>query len=176
MTHLAMWKAMCKKKILTPQEELFKAINTNNAERVRKAIKKGADLELKNWDKRTPLESVKHLEVLKALVAGGVDLNSQDHYKKTILHRAVLLNNPNILRYLLTQDIDFNACDRYGRTALHYAVEHNTQQGILNELLTVSDLMVTDFRKRTPLHLAIERGKLSDVKVIVKSFQAKGRS
>jgi len=175
MKHLSIWKAKRTKRN-TPQEELFKAIDSNNADKATWAIKMGANVELKNWDKRTPLESVKHLEVLKALVAGGVDLSSQDHLKKTILHRAILLRNPRIIKYLLTQDIDFNACDKYGRTALHYAVEHNSSNNIIKELLKVCDLMPTDFKSRTPLHLAIEKGKLNNVKLLVKAYQEKGQS
>jgi len=173
MKHLSIWKAKRTKRN-TPQEELFKAIDSNNADKVTWAIKMGANVELKNWDKRTPLGSVKHLEVLKALVAGGVDLRSKDHYEKTILHRALLLRNPRMIKYLLKQDIDFNACDKYGRTVLHCAVEHNANNNIFKELLKVCDLMPTDFKRRTPLHLAIEKGKLNNVKLIVKACQEKG--
>lgn len=61
------------------------------------------------------------LEVVRALVEAGADLNREDGDGWTPLHAAVHGNRVEIVRYLLDNRADTTICKRYGRTAAETA-------------------------------------------------------
>ena len=74
-------------------------------------IKKGADVNMKTLDERTPLMCAArggHLDVVKALIALGADVNAKTIYGHTALMEAAEKGNLGIVKALLDKGADVN--------------------------------------------------------------------
>lgn len=61
------------------------------------------------------------LDLVRALLDGGVDVNALSRHGDTALHRAVMYGRVDIVRLLLERGADVNAEDGDGRTPLSFA-------------------------------------------------------
>ena len=89
-------------------------------------ISKGADVNAKDKDERTPLHLAAqygHTEIVELLLKKeSIDVNAKNKYGQTPLHHAAWEDHTAIVELLLKKkSIDVNAKDEYDQTPLHSA-------------------------------------------------------
>jgi len=108
-------------------KDFLDAVNTGRASLVRELMSKGANIEIRDDQGKTPLliaASKGHLEVVQVLIEVGCDLKAKDHHKQNALHKAILGNSKNIVCVLLdTKTVEYDLKDDQGKSPLDYAKE-----------------------------------------------------
>jgi len=159
-------------------KSLLRAATTGDVERVRHLLLKGANVNAKNKDGRTPLHRAAeegHNELSEILITNGVDVNAQDNFGETPLHFAAVKDHKDIAELLLTNGASVDAKNNVGRTPLHYAagagyaygtgVSHDSiVQLLLNKGANIN---VTDKWGWTPLHYAVQHRHKSAVEILI---------
>lgn len=64
-----------------------------------------------------------NIEMVKALVERGVDVNEKSEDGKTAAHYATIGGNFDVLKFLTEHGVDVNVVDRYNLRAIHYAIK-----------------------------------------------------
>lgn len=108
------------------REELFKAINNGNLEKVKHLVESGADIEETDCCEFTALlEAVyhNHLDVAKFLVEKGANINTKTKIGKTILRIAVYNNNLEMVKLLVESGVDIETKNNNKQTALNMAIK-----------------------------------------------------
>lgn len=119
---------------------LLSAINkTHDPDWVEKIINKGADVNFKDNEGRTPIMyavlNKNNLNIVKILINAGANVNVKDKNGTTPLMGAVSKNNNiNIIKTLIDAGANINAKDKNGFTPLKYA-KANTNDKKVIELL-----------------------------------------
>lgn len=118
----------------------FDALNTaiysrsNNFELIKFLFEKGADINTKTKRSgNTPLHHASELgriDVLKWLMAQGVDVNLMNNYTETPLHKAADQGHVNILKLLLHKGAKINEQTRRGITPLDNAIFRKRNKAI----------------------------------------------
>ena len=121
-------------------KRLWDAALSGTAADVRKAIKKGANVNVRDCGGVTPLMQAAwkntDIDVLKVLLEAGADVNAQTKDGWTALMWAARGNaNPDVLKLLLNAGADINARNNNGDTALMCAARDNTTIDVLKVLL-----------------------------------------
>ena len=62
-------------------------------------------------------------DIMKALLAAGVDIESRNNWSHTSLHQAIISNRPGSFGILLEKDANINAVDAKSMTPLHWATK-----------------------------------------------------
>lgn len=107
-------------------EQLLTAAASGDAEAVREAVTEGAELEVRNAQKRTALllaASEDHVEVAQILVAAGADPNALDFQHDTPWLVTGVTGSVAMLRALLPAKPDLTIRNRYGGISLIPACE-----------------------------------------------------
>ena len=124
---------------------LFKAATEGNIKGIKQLIADGADVNAKNRDGTTPLQTAAirgHKEFLQLLIANGADVNAKNEDRMTPLHCAAIGTSLNYLsrggRYgvdhkeiaelLISAGADVNAQDEDGETPVDIAIMSNQPQ------------------------------------------------
>jgi cytohesin len=124
---------------------LFKAATEGNIKGIKQLIADGADVNAKNRDGTTPLQTAAirgHKEFLQLLIANGADVNAKNEDGMTPLHCAAIGTSLNYLsrggRYgvdqkevaelLISAGADVNAQDEDGETPVDIAIMSNQPQ------------------------------------------------
>ena len=117
-----------------------------------------------------------NLDVVRAALARGVDVNEKDHHK-TGLMMAVRHNKHSIARLLLEQPtLDLNATDHIERTALHHAAgamlsSSGNAEGVrlllADPRLNISNANKTDTFGKTPVMVAMQRNQINVLRELV---------
>lgn len=141
---------------------LQQSIIDNDLDRLRKLIKKGADINFRGDLLFPPLHYAlskdrQHMALL--LMHEGADINLQDASGKTPLHIAVEQAQETLVLTLLKLQANPNIADNHGKTALHYL--STAKPEIINMLAQHgADLNAADALGQTPLHVFVEREKI----------------
>ncbi|WP_072682356.1 ankyrin repeat domain-containing protein [Arcobacter sp. LA11] len=127
-----------KPKINYPKKDgktvLFDLVIQNNIELIKLVVNAGADLNVIDNDKNTPLsymiddglkithqkEKESFLERLVFLLKFRIDVNTIDKEGRTIFHKSVMANDLEVVEKLLTKKTNLDIKDKQGRTALHH--------------------------------------------------------
>ena len=108
---------------------LHKAAREGDADRVRKLLDAGADVDVRNANKGrlqyTPLHWAAfngHLEIAEILISRGADLDAEDPTYSTPLYLAVEWGHPKVVEFLISKGAEVNVKSSWsGYTPLHRA-------------------------------------------------------
>ncbi|USP82278.1 hypothetical protein yc1106_09552 [Curvularia clavata] len=140
--HRAVW--------LGSETEIFKLL-----------LKKGAKLESRDKDGRTPLYLAAELEkerIVSFLIDAGADITTKDSACRTLLHAACSSNMERLVRKLLHMELDIRAKDKFKTTMLHVLARDN----LFREYRPLFRLLISEgveveaknCHGSTPLHMA----------------------
>ena len=109
--------------------DLHKAAREGDADRVRKLLDAGADVNVRNTNKGhlqyTPLHWAAyygHLEITEILISRGADLDAEDPDYATPLYLAAEQGHPKVVEFLISKGAEVNVkSSRWGYTPLHRA-------------------------------------------------------
>jgi len=108
-----------------------------------------------------------HELIVQFLIEHGVDLSFRDSSGYTVLHRAVLGSQLEILELLLDTEADRSARDNEGKTALHLAAEQGEDE-IAKVLSGISKLKnLQDGSGWTALHWAVVNEDVITVRILL---------
>lgn len=144
--------------IVNPLWKLFEALIANDAPRVRAAIARGADVNARDPDGRTPLfETVLHWKdpttVAELLLDHGASLRVRDKDGQTPLHAAAMFGEEAHLRLFLERGAEINARDARARTPLLCAADLGRIHATAFLVSRGADVSICDHHGRTPLAL-----------------------
>lgn len=109
-----------------------------------------------------------HENIVRILLANGVDPNERDANKDGALHHASIMGHKRILVLLLQSGADINMADKTGRTLLHYAAENDIRAQIAYGA-NVMARTPESYRGDTPLHTATQAGNFGVTKVLLEN-------
>ena len=138
-----------------------------NLDVARLFIEKGADVNIKNFWKKTPLyRAVEEGNVNKAnlLLDNGGDVDDVDGALVSLLMKAVCLNYNEMAYMLLEKGADVNAKDSYNRRALSFVSDVDVSKEIIARGALVN---YKDVWKNTPLINAVEGNRIEIVKLFI---------
>jgi len=104
---------------------------------------------------------------LRTYFRDGKSANRVDRYKNTLLHYAIMKDQPVIVRTLLKETVFVNAKNTNGDTPLHLACEIGNPVVVTSLLKKGAAINMNGFEKRTPLHNAVKEGHPEVVKVLL---------
>ena len=109
-----------------------------------------------------------NLNLVRDLITLGADLDWQDKFGNTALHRCVNSNHPDIARMLIDAGADVNMQDdKRGQTALHECVNSN-HLDIARMLIDAgADVNIQDRGGSTALHRCAEQNRPEIVKMLI---------
>jgi ankyrin repeat protein len=108
-----------------------------------------------------------HLQNLLLLTEKGANVNAKDKDKRTPLHLATKEGHLDIVQYLIERRADENAKDRLGRTALHLSARNGHLQIVQCLIEKGADVIAEDKSGLTALHLSSENGHLQIVQYLI---------
>jgi len=151
-------------------EELFNctalhyAVFHNRSDVVLLLCEKGADLNVQNKHGLTPVlcaADKNFTSLVRTLVKFGANLKVTDNQGFSLLHKAVLSSNLDLVQFLLGCTspegellLDINAVSDEGFTPLHQAALHGHNKIIKLLLANGASVSCVSRQKATPLHLA----------------------
>ncbi|MFI7005224.1 ankyrin repeat domain-containing protein [Streptomyces sp. NPDC050145] len=124
--------------------DLLRAARSGDADAVRTAVERGADLETRDGDERTALllaASGDHVAAAKALVDAGADPDALDGQHDTPWLVTGVTGSAAMARTLAQADPDYTIVNRYGGTSLIPAGEHG-HVDYIREVTTNPDIDV----------------------------------
>lgn len=152
-----------------PQSQLLDAIKKRSLSEVSNAIKNGADINIQDERKRSPLYYAAYLgynDIVKYLIKKHADINKPNNEEKTPLYVAAQNGHLDIVKLLVKCDADINKTTNYGFTPLHIAAL-NDHLNIVEYLVECgADVNKTD-NKGTSLAVAAYNGHLNIVKYLI---------
>ncbi len=159
------------------------AAEMGNPESAGVLLDKGADVNARNLEGKTPLdlclafrESRDHAETAFFLIRRGArrmpnspweylfqlvpgkKWNTRFSYGNTAMHLAASRGHLGILKYLLEQEADPNLRNNPGSTPLHEAVRANELEAVQILIDAGGEVNATDYNQNTPLHTALSPG------------------
>ena len=154
---------------------LLSGSREGDIDRVRDALKNGADVDYvdhREKENGTPLMRASrkgHLEIVKALIAAGANVNIQ-HNGRTALIYAIWLGHLKIVKVLIVAGADVNHQDNVARTALIYASESGYLEIAKALIAAGANVNIKDGMGDTALMRASESsGHLEIAKVLIES-------
>ncbi len=155
------------------------AISGDNTSAIIKRLHQdGADLEVENYEKETPLKRAQKknnqaaIDTLKEL---GAQDDQTDEHGNTPLHRAAQQGNVEEVTKLITEGAAVNSKNKVGDTPLHLAAT-NGHASVIQALAinTQLELQVANAENKTALHLAAQAGKQEAVIKLLELANIKG--
>ena len=154
---------------------LHAAIENGNIEMVQFLLDRGAKVNIRDFQKRTPLMMMDEdatPELLQLMIRYGAKMSLADKEGNTLLMHFAEYNQPEILRYLLTAGIPINAKNKDGETALMIAADSDQVETVRALLDAGADANLADNENEA----AIEKTSNAEVKSLLISFGAVAKS
>jgi len=155
-------------------EELLKAAEKGDVDRVRELLRRGANPNTRGKDGITPLHLAAHhgyVGIARLLLEHGADVNARDKDGYTPLHWTAFYGKYDVARHdvarlLLNRGADVDARDRYDSTPLHLAAFVGSLDVVKLLLECGADVNARDRYGKTPLDMAREWGHMEVARVI----------
>ena len=110
---------------------------------------------------------MRQLENIKVLLEYGADINLEDYYRRTPLLCGITCGNSTIVRYLLSKKADVNQRILVShRTHLHIALEMGLVEISLILIANNANLNCSDHKGVYPIHIAAENGNLAVLRIL----------
>lgn len=125
-------------------KQLLQATENRDVIAVRKYIEEGADINIQDRNKRTPIMIATYnrdAEMVNVLIEAGADVNIQDDNRANPFLHAGAMGYLEIIRLLVKAGADTTLTNRYGGVALIPACERGHVE-VVQELLTTTDIDV----------------------------------
>ena len=160
-------------------EALIKEASSGDVKTVETFLNLGADVNVQNHKKQTPLHLATHREdyaIVKLLLENGAYVDAQDSYGQTALHKAFYHCETNLemVKILLKHHANVNQQTKRLETPLHLACYYFASPSIVEILLeNGASINARDERGSTPLHIAAKgfngaADKLEILKILLK--------
>ena len=150
---------------------IFFPTNFKNGEKyVELLIKYGANINLVNCDKDTPLHiaiSFNKLNIIKLLLVNKADLTIKNNKGETPLDIAFIYNQIDNMIELIRNGANPNIQNDHGKTPLHLAINNNRIDFLKVLLENRANPDVQNNKKETPLHIATSYNKLDIIKLLL---------
>jgi ankyrin repeat protein len=130
---------------------LMEGAREGDVDKVREALKNGADIASRDGDKSTPLHwSVfnGHLEEVKELLIWGANPNTTDMFGRTPLHVAAFSGDVKVTQALLERNAEVNIMDNSNSTPLNHA--------LLSCSLEIVEILKTHIKSQEKPKVSIE--------------------
>ena len=114
--------------------QVLDAVLRRDLQLLRKVVERGANVDIRDRDQRTPLGQAvtdNNLEIVRFLVEHGADVNARDAEGWTTLHFAAQEHHVEIASLLLERGAQVDAKDVFGSTPLWRAVYASKGRGEL---------------------------------------------
>lgn len=138
-------------------DSLLEAVEQNNCLSAALLIKKGADVNAKTDDGRTPLHRAAEnnaAETAAVLIQHGADVNAKTDDGRTPLYLAAGNNVAEVVALLIQHGADVNVKTNHGRTPLHWAAWHDAAAAATVLIQLGADVNAKDEYGVTPLRWA----------------------
>lgn len=109
------------------------------------------------------------LEIIKALINAGDDVNKSDNYGVTPLMAAIEKDYNAITFFLLDHGADVNSCDRFGNTPLIYAITKGRKTIVKKLIALGADVNKCNNENCSPLLFASRNNSISIVKILLQN-------
>ncbi|KAL8820486.1 MAG: hypothetical protein Q9191_007508 [Dirinaria sp. TL-2023a] len=118
-----------------------------------------ADINCEAGDRESPLHKLLSrtnvpLDLLKAFIARGADVNKEDKASEQPLYEAAMYGETDAIKLIIDQVKDIDDTNNYGRTALHAAAWAGHKETVQLLLQQGADINRKDNHERTPLFFA----------------------
>jgi ankyrin repeat protein len=154
-----------------PQEEIFKAAEEGNLDRVQELVEKNPELvKTTDAEDETALHKAAaagHAAIVEFLLSEGADIDAWNNAHQNPLLHAAYYGKAPVVKLLLDKGANFKERDRYGRTVLHYPVRAGHRDVVEILVAKGMDITAEDGMGLSPLHFAIEGGRTGMVEVFI---------
>jgi ankyrin repeat protein len=133
---------------------LHNAVEAWNLDVVQLLIQRGANVNVFDYGKRTPLHYVGGVEIATLLLNAGADLEAPDCDGVTPLHKATSMYTTGVVKLLLEKGASATAINNNKMTPLHYA-ELKTAVGLLVKF--GADINAVDIDGNSSLHHCVTK-------------------
>ncbi len=142
------------------------ALTMGHLEVARFLLEHGANVDAKDWQGYTPLQSFsRDVEVMRLLLDFGADANVRNLASWALLHNAACNGDYELTRILLQHNADVNVKGFMDLTPLHYASEEGHVE-VVRLLIEHGANIAQDTPFGTPLHMASRQGMLEVVRLL----------
>ena len=144
---------------------LHNAAKIGFKELVQQLIKDGANVAIRDSEKRTPLHYATTKEVAALLM---LNIDARDQSGNTPLYLAVKDNRPEMVSFLIANGAQVNVKNNYGWTPLDIAVSKNMHN--INQLPTFEpgeEIKIQDNHRKTPRNIAVEMSLRDTVALLI---------
>lgn len=152
----------------SPSKKLFSAVMFGDAAQIKELAAAGADVNSRENDRpviawASQNESV---EVVKALIESGADVNAVDGIGHTALMRAVETNQLAIAQALIQAKAELNTKAPNGDTALMMAVKNNSPEVVKALIDAGANASITNEDGNTPALTAAQNDGVEIIKIL----------
>ena len=158
------------KKYHRKRTALHIAIERDDFKAVEALLDKGAEIDVEDEDRCTPLILAAgrgHIDILLYLINHSADVNKKDRHKRTALHYASVSGDLKVVKALLSKGAEIDVEDEDRCTPLILAAERRHIDILLYLINHSADVNKKDRHKRTALHYASVSGDLKVVKALL---------
>lgn len=149
---------------------LFKAINSNDVDKVKSLLEEGANPQQVNSFGSPPLShaaSLGHNDIVEVLLDYVVDINQKDRRGHTALMTSVISGNLPLVTTLIDAGVDINAQSETGSTALLHSVLEENEKIVAYLLEHGADPNIKNYDGYSPLLLAIMKHNKEIVRLLI---------